>query len=80
MYKQEDIAVLTNKNNLIAEQSVEWSVLLTEFEQSVSDQLKGLRVLECLLDCKTVVFFLKIREKNSVKRGVRLTRASLTCP
>ena len=33
---------LTNKNNLIAEQSVEWSVLLTEFEQSVSDQLKGL--------------------------------------
>ena len=51
-------------------------MLLTEFEQSVSDQLKGLRVLECLLDCKTVgFFFLKIRKKNSVKRGVRVLRA-----
>ena len=40
-------------------------MLLTEFEQSVSDQLKGLRVLECLLDCKTVVFFfVKIRKKK----------------
>ena len=39
-------------------------MLLTEFEQSVSDQLKGLRVLKCLLDCKTVVFFPSKSEKK----------------
>ena len=50
-------------------------MLSTEFEQSVSDQLKGLRVLECLLDCKTVGFFCSKSEKNSVKRGVRVLRA-----
>ena len=37
-----------NKNNLIAEQSVEWCVLSTEFEQSVSDQLKSLVKVQCL--------------------------------
>ena len=39
---------LINKNNLIAEQSGEWCVPSTEFEQSVSDQLKGLVEVECL--------------------------------
>ena len=49
--------------------------VINGIEQSVSDQLKGLRVLECLLDCKTVGFFFSKSEKNSVKRGVRVLRA-----
>ena len=48
-------------------------MLLTEFEQSVSDQLKGLRVLECLLDCKTVVFFSSKSEKKKLGKAWRKT-------
>ena len=36
----------------------------TEFEQSVSDQLKGLIFLECLLDCQTVVSFSQNQKKT----------------
>ena len=58
---------LTDKNNLIAEQSVEWRVLSTEFEQSVSDPLKGLRVLDSLRGKRFHLAWFRSKERLTSK-------------